>query len=278
LSPVCHRVRCERAWHLDQRWAAGLRDFDLWFVASGRGRMRTSDGEIVLAPGVCIWMRPGRRYEASHDPAAPLVVNCCHFTLRSRGRGFVPPVEVMQVADLEFVDVTMRRVIALRAEASAEALHSAETMFGALLWELLREAGARAAAPRLAGIALHHREVIQTVIDEIRENPGRPHLVTRLARRAGYSVDHFSRVFAAMTGRRPRDFVIEARIRRAGQLLAETSLTAGQIAEMLGYHDVFHFSRQFRAKLGRTPTAWRAAIVHAKASGGIESALPRASA
>lgn len=81
LSAHCNRVRCEADWHLGPDWAPRLRDYDLWFVSAGRGRMLTSDGEVALAPGVGLWMRPGRRYEATHDPAAPLVVNFFHFTL-----------------------------------------------------------------------------------------------------------------------------------------------------------------------------------------------------
>jgi AraC-like DNA-binding protein len=73
-------------------------------------------------------------------------------------------------------------------------------------------------------------------------------------------VDHFSRVFAKVTGRRPQEWIIEARLARARQLLAETGLTVSQIAEALGFRDVFFFSRQFTQRTGQTPTAYRAAL------------------
>ena len=54
LSAHCNRVRCEADWHLGPDWAPRLRDYDLWFVSAGRGRMLTSDGEVALAPGGCV--------------------------------------------------------------------------------------------------------------------------------------------------------------------------------------------------------------------------------
>ncbi len=202
-------------------------------------------------------MRPGRHYEANHDPAAPLTVNCIHFELRRPPHGFAPPFETMHASDLSFVDATMRRIIALRATTSLSAHASAETLFDALLTELAREARASLSMPAATGTELHHRRIIQQLAAQIREDSARPRPIAALARTAGYSIDHFSRVFEKITGQRPREFVIEARLARARQLLVETSLTVSEIAETLGYRDVYFFSRQFRAKTGSSPTDFR---------------------
>jgi len=81
--------------------------------------------------------------------------------------------------------------------------------------------------------------------------------IAALARKAGYSVDHFSRVFQKVVGVRPQDYVISAKTERARQLLSESDLTIGMIAEALGFRDIFFFSRQFRQKTGQTPTEFR---------------------
>jgi AraC-like DNA-binding protein len=260
LSAHCDRVRCEPGWHLGPDWAPRLRDYDLWFVSAGRGRMRTEDGEVALAPGTGVWMRPGRRYEATHEPKTPLVVNFFHFTLERSPRGFVPPVEILRTAHPDFVEATLRRILTLRAKPQASAQASAAALFGALLGELVRETLARTAVVTEPGLDQHHREIIQRLAAEIREHPGGARSVAALAQTAGYSVDHFSRVFAKVTGRRPQEWIIEARLARARQLLAETGLTVSQIAEALGFRDVFFFSRQFTQRTGQTPTAYRAAL------------------
>jgi transcriptional regulator GlxA family with amidase domain len=147
----------------------------------------------------------------------------------------------------------MRRVIELRAEPAAGV---ATALLEALLMELARE---HAAAPGMdeSGLGQHHREVILRAAAQIRESPGRVPAIAALARQAGYSVDHFSRVFLKITRARPQDYIINARIERARQLLSESNLTVGMIAEALGFRDIFFFSRQFRQKTGQTPTEFR---------------------
>jgi AraC-like DNA-binding protein len=264
LSAHCNRVRCEPGWHLGPEWAPRLRDYDLWFVSAGRGRMITERGEIALTPGTGVWMRPGRRYEATHDPKRPLVVNFFHFTLREPPRSFTPPVEVLRTAHPDFVETTMRRILTLRAKSDLAAHASAEALFTALLGELVRETSVQATAPAGPALDQHHREIMQRLAAAIRENPGGARPVAELAKSAGYSVDHFSRVFAKITGQRPQVCVIEARLTRARQLLAETGLTISQIAEALGFRDVFFFSRQFTQRTGQTPSAYRATLSRAQ--------------
>ncbi|MBC7366498.1 MAG: helix-turn-helix transcriptional regulator [Undibacterium sp.] len=260
LALQCTRVRCEPGWHLGPEWAPRLKDYDLWFVSAGRGQMITDHGEVALTPGMGLWMRPGRRYEATHQPTAPLIVNVFHFTLPTAPRGFIPPVEVLRTAHPDFVEAMLRRILALHAKPGPLPRASAEALFGALLGELVRETTARGEETADAGLDRHHREIMQRLAAEIREHPGGARTVAALAKSAGYSVDHFSRVFEKITGQRPQECIIEARLARARQLLAETGLTVSQIAEALGFRDVFFFSRQFTQRTGQTPSAYRAAL------------------
>jgi AraC-like DNA-binding protein len=253
------RVRCEPGWHLGPEWVRGLRDYDLWFVWGGRGRMKLGGSELGLAPGTCVWMRPGHAYEAEQDPTERLGVNYIHFTLQKPGRhlplsDFTPPFEVLRTRQLELVDAMMRRVIELRGEPGAAPVAAA--LMGSLLMELSREHAA-APGPDVPGTEQHHRDVVLVAAAQIRESPGRVAPVAQLARRAGYSVDHFSRVFLKVTGARPQDYIIRAKVERARQLLAESELTIGMIAEALGFRDIFFFSRQFRQRTGQTPTEFR---------------------
>lgn len=258
----CGRVRCEPGWHLGRNWARGLRDYDLWYVWEGRGRMKTTAGEVTLRPGVCLWMRPGRRYEAVQDPKARLGVNYIHFSASAGRRdlplsAFDPPFEVLQSREVEFVDVLMRRIIEL-GESPADRV-AADALLQGLLVELAR---AHATAAQLAtpGTEQRHRDVVVQIAAQIRESPGQAPAVAELARRGGYSVDHFSRIFLKVTGQRPQDYVINARIERARQLLAESDLTIGGVAENVGFQDIFYFSRQFRQRTGQTPSEFRRSL------------------
>lgn len=253
------RVRCEPGWHLGRGWAQGLIDYDLWFVWEGRGRMQLSGDELTLRPGVCVWMRPGQRYEAEQDLTERLGVNFIHFSLLQPGgdlplSGFEPPFEALRTRQIGLVDALMHRIIELNAEP--DAAEAATALMGGLLAELIREHAA-AVARQTPGTDQRHREVILRLLALIRESPAQAPTVAELARTAGYSVDYFSRLFLKVTGQRPQTFIIHAKIERAQLLLAESDLTIGMIAEALGFDDLFYFSRLFRQKTGQSPTEFR---------------------
>jgi AraC-like DNA-binding protein len=261
------RLRCEPGWELGPNWAPRLADFDLWFVWAGTGRMTTATQTIDLRPGVCVWMRPGGRYEAQHDAKNPLGVNFVHFDLvkvgaNARSRKLArtkvakPAFEVMETRHLEFVDVTMRKIIELAALGSPSARASAARLHAALLSELMREQ-AEATTNELSGLERYHWEVMQRVAERIRESPSQVGSVAALAKEAGYSVDHFSRVFAAVHGSRPHAYVIGAKMARARHLLGQSALSIGQVAEVLGFENRHFFSRQFLQHHGCTPTEYR---------------------
>ena len=82
--------------------------------------MQLRDGEAILRPGVCLWMRPGERYLAKQDLDDRLGVTYIHFDLvDTRGQravdvdGVELPAEVQELADVNFVDALMRRVVEL---------------------------------------------------------------------------------------------------------------------------------------------------------------------
>lgn len=253
------RVRCEPGWHLGRGWAQGLNDYDLWFVWEGRGSMQLTGDELALRPGVCVWMRPGRRYEAEQDLTERLGVNFIHFTLLQPGSdlplsGFEPPFEALHTRQLGLVDALMRRIIDLNGQPDAS--EAAAALLGGLLAGLVHEqAGAGARKP--PGTDQRHREAILRLTARIRESPAQVPSVAELARGAGYSVDYFSRLFLKVTGQRPQAFIIQAKLERAQLLLAESDLTVGMIAEVLGFDDIFYFSRLFRQKTGQPPTEFR---------------------
>lgn len=224
--------------------------------------MKLDSEEIELRPGVCLWMRPGHRYEAKQDSTDRLGVNFVHFSLLKSESAlplsdFEPPFEVLRTRHVEFVDAMMRRIIDLEDESVSEV--SAAKLLEGLLTELDRE---HAAARHLEapGTEQHHREVVLRTAALIRESPAQTPAIAELALRAGYSVDHFSRIFMKVMGLRPQNYIIQAKVERARQLLAESDLTVSAIAELVGFQEIFYFSRQFRQKTGQTPTEFRRSL------------------
>ena len=254
------RVRCETGWRLEWTEPGFLRDFDLWFVRAGEGEMRLVDRSVALHPGVCLWMRPGHTYAGRQNPRNRLGVTFIHFDLKCRGKRMGRlPAEVREVPDFQFFDAATRHIVELiQASGPGAALRRLEAE------ELLRsvligwDAGAEKPEGPLSPTDTEHGRRLREIISELLENSGDAASVAELARRTGYSPVHFSRVFKKVTGSLPREFIIQVRIDRAKQLLRESSLSIGEIANALGYSDVFFFSRQFKNRAGLSPSRFRA--------------------
>jgi AraC family transcriptional regulator len=74
-----------------------------------------------------------------------------------------------------------------------------------------------------------------------------------LAREAAISPFHFAKRFKVATGVAPYEYVVARRMDRGMALLRSTSLTVAEIAAAVGYSQVGHFRRQFRAHWGQLP-------------------------
>jgi len=73
------------------------------------------------------------------------------------------------------------------------------------------------------------------------------------------SRSYFSRAFKISTGLAPHQWLLQARIAKAKQLLLESGLRLAQIAVDVGFADQAHFTRTFRRMAGQSPRAWQRA-------------------
>lgn len=83
--------------------------------------------------------------------------------------------------------------------------------------------------------------------------------VDALARRAGYSLHHFSRAFLAETGESPAGWVRAQRLSHAAQRLRDKRHRVLDIALECGFGDVTTFTRAFRRRTGMSPSTFRRA-------------------
>lgn len=79
---------------------------------------------------------------------------------------------------------------------------------------------------------------------------------TALAKQLGIGEVYLRKLFAAHCGTTPKQYVLELRIRKAQQLLAETPLTVTAVAEACGFTSLYHFCRAFKGRTGVTPTRY----------------------
>lgn len=81
---------------------------------------------------------------------------------------------------------------------------------------------------------------------------------SEMAKLANLAPASFSRLFRAVTRRTFTQFVTEVRIRNATRLLVQTNKTVAEIAFSVGFNNLAHFNRRFRAHHEVSPQEYRA--------------------
>lgn len=91
----------------------------------------------------------------------------------------------------------------------------------------------------------------------IRDNARQPISVEQVAHAAGLSRRALEKKFRHELGNTVLEAIRRARVHQITQLLVQTQLPIGQIAETLGFTDFQHFARYFRAATHMTPREFR---------------------
>ena len=78
-----------------------------------------------------------------------------------------------------------------------------------------------------------------------------------MAREAGYSPFHFSRLFKRATGFPPSRYLIRLRMAHARRLLRETARSVIEVGLEVGYRSPSHFTQAFQREVGVTPSEYR---------------------
>ncbi|KUJ36908.1 GlxA family transcriptional regulator [Streptomyces sp. NPDC093228] len=100
-------------------------------------------------------------------------------------------------------------------------------------------------------------EMLRRVLDEVATNPGANHTLTAMARRAGVSVRHVTRLFFEEVGTTPARYVEQVRLEAARVLLEAGDDSMPVVARHTGFGSPESMRRAFVRHLGVTPGAYR---------------------
>jgi AraC-like DNA-binding protein len=98
---------------------------------------------------------------------------------------------------------------------------------------------------------------LEATLQYLRENFAEPLRLPDVARKGGFSVAAFSRVFRQATGTSFLAYLRAIRVEHAKKLLATTPMTTEQVAQACGFQSQHHLIRSFKKVAGRTPGTHR---------------------
>lgn len=100
-------------------------------------------------------------------------------------------------------------------------------------------------------------ELVRKVKKRIHENLADDLTVASIAAELYVTPNYLSRLFKKVTGEGCNEYIVGKRMEKAKSLLETTTLKAGEISVMVGYHDMNYFSLAFKKNTGVSPTKYR---------------------
>jgi transcriptional regulator GlxA family with amidase domain len=102
------------------------------------------------------------------------------------------------------------------------------------------------------------QEMLRRVLDAVVEDPAADHTLSAMARRAGVSARHVTRLFRDEVGTTPARYVEQVRMEAAQAMLETGDDPMAVVARRTGFGSPESLRRAFARRLGVTPSAFRA--------------------
>ncbi len=177
--------------------------------------------------------------------------------------GDINPDQIEIVNHLGVCDPQTQHIgLALKAELETGCVAGrlyGESLATALAIQLLRKYSASEPTLRnyIGRLASHK---LRLATDFINKNLERDVSLAEIATAVEMNPYYFTRTFKQATGRTPHQYIIEQRVKRAKQFLAETDLLIIEIAYRTGFSSQSHFTACFHKLTGTTPKVYRQAV------------------
>jgi AraC family transcriptional regulator len=153
-------------------------------------------------------------------------------------------------------DPTLRH-IAMALRAGIQTGDVLDRMYGealstALAVYLLRKYSAAVPVPKRRYAKLPSEKLVRDV-EYIQDQLGTDLTVSGIAQAVGLSPFYFTRLFKESTGQSPHQYVVEARVGKAKELLTKGKFTIREAAHHVGFVDQSHLTRHFNRVFGLPP-------------------------
>ncbi len=207
------------------------------------------DGDRVsIRPGSVGIIPPGVRQEYRYRGRSEHLF--AHFSVpEAAPDAEVLPIAVMQDMGVDFARISQRCEDAINAAGERPARTSARIWD--ILWELAERTMRTSERSRGRHAAVEHTcQIIQSRLSE-------PLKLTGLARSAGVSPAHLTRLFRSELNETVTDYLRKCRLDRAWHLLLHSDLPIKQVACDVGIQDLQLFNKTIRRAFGVAPRALR---------------------
>jgi AraC-like DNA-binding protein len=229
-------------------------DHLLIYCRAGRGWLETADGRLEVGGGDLLLLPKQLAHSYGADSQRPWTLHWVHFDgelvdefLRPLGSVPLHPIGLQPrlLADFDALLGVRKQGLSL-----PHFVHAAQQLQAILSGLAVLPARVNLKSGRVLDV-----EAVQAVM--------RAHLhgslsLEQLAAQFKLSRFHFAKTYRAASGHAPIEDFIRLKMAHACRLLDEGTQGIAQVAQQLGYEDVYYFSRLFRQVVGMAPSHYRA--------------------
>jgi AraC family transcriptional regulator, transcriptional activator for feuABC-ybbA operon len=231
----------------------------LWFITKGTGELIINGKKNDLSPGKLIVFTPGMICDKKTHPSDPLEFYFIRFTHaaafeKKEQWHFKLPQEisfplhgVYTIKNSSGVSLLFDEIHSFSKRRGSTIAFRQKILFQELLLTLIQDFHSQT-------ISKDTRQVIEETIDYIGHHYHQAITLSDLAKLAGLSKSHYSRVFKKNTGYSPIEYITHLRIDRAKEMLAHSDIRVKEVSQNVGYEDELYFSRIFKKIVGVSPT------------------------
>ncbi len=227
----------------------------LYFIQSGEGELVVDGAVYHPKPGELFLMPAGVRQSYYTVSENCYTKYWCHFTALSGGVRLFDAVRTplcVEVSDPDGLRERFSRVIlGVNSPDPLVRLRGKAAMLDILAAYLSDAGKAVALSENLPA------DKLMRLTGYISAHLGEEITLEDLAAIVHLHPNYFISFFRKYFGVTPLKYVAAARLDRAKQLLRTTDKTVAQVAEETGFHDMYHFSRQFKVSTGYAPSDFR---------------------
>lgn len=231
-----------------------LRDYDLWYVLSGKGTMHLGDSDYPLRKGCCLLLRPGDHPNAMQEIDDRLTHIYIHFQIEEDTASsglvdtFLPPTYT-QIEDVFEFEELLNLILEILERRESFATEEFDCMIKQVFLRIYRTHYGKTKP-----VSLKQSRAVSKAINLIRGESRQRISHHQIAKQIGLTPKYLSLLFKRSTGLPLKEYITHARMERAMFLLTETTMNVTEVAETLGYTNIFLFSKQFKYKYGQPPS------------------------
>ena len=232
--------------------------FQLIHFLSGKGTLRVGGCEHAISGGETVLIKPGVVHGLRVESLLGTFDVKFRVTAKVLERSLVRAESLMEWREPGLV----ARFEKIRQEGEHKRPYYREvcsSLLQEMLYQYLRRQHPDAAPPTTEPIpeAPPHDDLLQKTNSFLRANVGRQLTVREIARELGCSDRSLRMHFQRSLGISPLEHVHAFRIESAKSLIEFSDYSLKEVAGMVGFRNVQHFSRVFKQLANSTPAAWR---------------------